>query len=136
MERGSLNKKAPFKMKGYSYPGKSPIKQTNYFKTDLFTNPYDKYKDMTNDELMDPYLKNRKDAMEQGKYLSADGTYDYASDPKYYNYQKGLDSFSTVEETNAMTEKNIAKKKKKKEQQERSKRFKKHNTALGPTIIG
>ena len=35
-----------------------------------------------------------------------------------------------------MTEKNIAKKKKKKEQQERSKRFKKHNTALGPTIIG
>ena len=83
MERGSLNKKAPFKMKGYSYPGKSPIKQTNYFKTDLFTNPYDKYKDMTNDELMDPYLKNRKDAMEQGKYLSADGTYDYASDPKY-----------------------------------------------------
>ena len=67
MERGPLYKKTPFKMKGYSYPGKSPVRQTNYFKTDLFTDPYNTYK-MTDEELMAPYLKNRQDAQDQGKY--------------------------------------------------------------------
>ena len=40
MQRGSSYKAAPFKMKGYSYPGTSPVRQTNYFKTDLFTSPH------------------------------------------------------------------------------------------------
>ena len=90
MQRGPLYKKTPFTMKGYSYPGKSPIKETSYFKTSLFTDPHNTYK-MTDEELMAPHLAKREAAENQGKHISKDGTYDYGADPKYAG--TGLGSF-------------------------------------------
>jgi len=51
MERGSSYKATRFAMKGYSYPGKSPVKVKNYFTPDLFTTHVSDVSDKTKKQI-------------------------------------------------------------------------------------